>query len=201
MNTLLTYIFADLIYVVLALNNKIKFPQNVILAKLRKFAPQNLSYFGRKTSENKINFFHKIMLLYSSSFSWTSLQMSFSQHKIYFSCYFLVILLPLGTTHPEHEFCKIYNTGCNCKNKLFEIHCFLFPQNFMQAKMYAHKEDWVIRKKLSSKVTTPEIAAKDIEYIYLQEIVSLVEEFYIYNSIILYLDHSFEIKISSSLDR
>ena len=57
MNTLLTYIFADLIYVVLALNNKIKFPQNVILAKLRKFAPQNLSYFGRKTSENKINFF------------------------------------------------------------------------------------------------------------------------------------------------
>ena len=70
----------------------------------------------------------------------------------------------------------------------------------MQAKMYAHKEDRVIRKKLSSKVTIPEIAATDIEYIYLQEIVSLVEEFYIYNSIILYLDHSFEIKISSSLD-
>lgn len=148
MNTLLTYIFADLIYVVLALNNKIKFPQNVILAKLRKFAPQNLSYFGRKTSENKINFFHKIMLLYSSSFSWTSLQMSFSQHKIYFSCYFLVILLPLGTTHPEHEFCKIYNTGCNCKNKLFEIHCFLTCSfcDFFSHKILCKQKCMTIRK-------------------------------------------------------
>lgn len=119
----------------MTLNNKIKFPQNAILAKLRKSVPQNLSYFGTNTIENKIIFFHKIMLLYSSSFSRTSL-LSFSQHKIYFSCYFLVILLPLGTTHPEHEFCKIYNTGCNCKNKFFEIHCFL---TFSFCDFFSHK--------------------------------------------------------------
>ena len=56
--------------------------------------------------------------------------------------------------------------------------------------MYAHKEGLVRRKKMSSKLIIQEIAAKEIEYIYLQEIVSLVEEFYVPYSIILNLDHN-----------
>ena len=62
--------------------------------------------------------------------------------------------------------------------------------NSRWAKSLFQRMNFVKRRKTSSKVDIPEGARKEIEYIFLHEIVSLVEEFHIPNSLILNLDQT-----------
>ena len=62
--------------------------------------------------------------------------------------------------------------------------------NSRWAKCLFQRMNFVKRRKTLSKVDIPEGARKEIEYIFLHEIVSLVEEFHIPNSLILNLDQT-----------
>ena len=62
--------------------------------------------------------------------------------------------------------------------------------NLRWAKILFQRTTFVKRRKTSSKVDIPKGTRKEIEYIFLHEIVSLVEEFHIPNSLILNLDQT-----------